>query len=73
MQTLGIDPRINSGDIRPGMGYGGGRLPKDVRAFTASTRQLGVGQSAVLLCAAEEINESRTGVALNLITRAMSD
>ncbi|MFJ3826022.1 UDP-glucose dehydrogenase family protein [Streptomyces nodosus] len=73
VEILGIDPRIGSGGMRPGIGYGGGCLPKDVRAFTASARQLGVEQAATLLRAAEVINENRTDVALGLITRALGD
>ncbi|MFJ4684717.1 UDP-glucose dehydrogenase family protein [Streptomyces sp. NPDC088789] len=73
VEILGIDPRIGSGGMRPGIGYGGGCLPKDVRAFTASARQLGADQAATLLRAAEVINESRTDVALGLITRALGD
>ncbi|MEU6371115.1 hypothetical protein ABZ876_36845 [Streptomyces sp. NPDC046931] len=73
VEILGIDPGIGSGGMRPGIGYGGGCLPKDVRAFTASARQLGAGQAAALLRAAEKINESRTDVALDLITRALGD
>ncbi|MER7734546.1 UDP-glucose/GDP-mannose dehydrogenase family protein [Streptomyces erythrochromogenes] len=70
VDILGIDPRIGSGGMRPGIGYGGGCLPKDVRAFTASARRLGADRAAALLRAAEEINETRTDVALDLVTRA---
>ncbi|MFG3282041.1 UDP-glucose dehydrogenase family protein [Streptomyces sp. NPDC048111] len=73
VDILGIDPRIGADGMRPGIGYGGGCLPKDVRAFTASARQLGADQAATLLRAAEVINEQRTNVALSLITRALSD
>ncbi|WP_435260358.1 UDP-glucose dehydrogenase family protein [Streptomyces sp. 1222.5] len=73
VDILGIDPRIGSGGMRPGIGYGGGCLPKDVRAFTASARQLGAEQAATLLLAAEKVNESRTSVALELITHALGD
>ncbi|MFG3001986.1 UDP-glucose dehydrogenase family protein [Streptomyces sp. NPDC048340] len=73
VDILGIDPRIGSGGMRPGIGYGGGCLPKDVRAFTASARQLGADRAATLLRAAEEINESRTDVALDLIRGALGD
>ncbi|MCF3105363.1 UDP-glucose/GDP-mannose dehydrogenase family protein [Streptomyces roseoverticillatus] len=73
VEILGIDPRIGSVGMRPGIGYGGGCLPKDVRAFTASAAQLGVDQAAALLRAAEKINETRTDVALGLITRALGD
>ena len=71
VKILGIDPRIGSGGMQPGIGYGGGCLPKDVRAFTASARQLGAANAADLLLAAEKINESRTGIALGLITEAL--
>ncbi|MBV9022987.1 MAG: UDP-glucose/GDP-mannose dehydrogenase family protein [Streptomycetaceae bacterium] len=73
VDILGIDPRIGSGGMRPGIGYGGGCLPKDIRAFTASARQLGADQAATLLRAAETINETRTGVAMDLITRALGE
>ncbi|GAA2248564.1 UDP-glucose/GDP-mannose dehydrogenase family protein [Streptomyces amakusaensis] len=71
VEILGVDPRIGAGGMRPGIGYGGGCLPKDVRAFTASARRLGATDAALLLRAAEQINENRTGVALDLITRAL--
>lgn len=73
VDILGIDPRIGAGGMRPGIGYGGGCLPKDVRAFTASARHLGADQAAALLRAAEVINEQRTDVALDLITHALGD
>ncbi|MEU6331856.1 UDP-glucose/GDP-mannose dehydrogenase family protein [Streptomyces sp. NPDC047049] len=73
VDILGIDPRIGSGGMQPGIGYGGGCLPKDVRAFTASARALGADNAAALLCAAEVINEQRTDVALGLITRALGE
>ncbi len=73
VEILGIDPRIGAGGMQPGIGYGGGCLPKDVRAFTASARQLGADRAAALLRAAEEINEDRILVALGLITRALGN
>ncbi|WP_405088872.1 UDP-glucose dehydrogenase family protein [Microbispora sp. NBC_01389] len=73
VDILGIDPRIGSGGMRPGIGYGGGCLPKDIRAFTASARQLGADHAATLLRAAEKINENRTSVAMGLITCALGD
>ncbi|WTU55551.1 nucleotide sugar dehydrogenase [Streptomyces sp. NBC_00056] len=73
VDILGIDPRIGAGGMRPGIGYGGGCLPKDVRAFSACARQLGAEQAATLLRAAEEINENRTNTALRLITRALGE
>ncbi|MEW1635395.1 UDP-glucose/GDP-mannose dehydrogenase family protein [Streptomyces sp. NPDC093801] len=72
VDILGIDPRIGSGGMRPGIGYGGGCLPKDVRAFTASARRLGADRAATLLRAAEEVNESRADVAMDLVNRALA-
>ncbi|WP_042422316.1 UDP-glucose dehydrogenase family protein [Streptacidiphilus anmyonensis] len=72
VDILGIDPRIGAGGMRPGIGYGGGCLPKDVRAFTASARQLGADQAAALLLAAERINDNRVLVAMDLITVALA-
>ncbi|RKE02876.1 UDP-glucose/GDP-mannose dehydrogenase family protein [Streptomyces sp. TLI_171] len=71
VDILGIDPRIGAAGMRPGIGYGGGCLPKDVRAFTASARQLGADRAADLLLAAERINEYRTATAMALITSAL--
>ncbi|WP_433241511.1 UDP-glucose dehydrogenase family protein [Streptosporangium sp. CA-135522] len=73
VEILGIDPRIGAGGMRPGIGYGGGCLPKDLRAFTASARQLGADRAASLLLAAEQINETRIDVAMGLITSALGD
>ncbi|MET9182899.1 UDP-glucose/GDP-mannose dehydrogenase family protein [Kitasatospora aureofaciens] len=73
VEILGIDPRIGAGGMQPGIGYGGGCLPKDIRAFTASARKLGATDAAELLRAAEKINESRTTVAMDLITDVLGD
>ncbi|MCS0600359.1 UDP-glucose/GDP-mannose dehydrogenase family protein [Streptomyces sp. LP11] len=73
VDILGIDPRIGSGGMQPGIGYGGGCLPKDVRAFTASARALSAEGAVSLLRAAEVINEQRTDVALRLIERALGE
>ncbi|MER7759445.1 UDP-glucose/GDP-mannose dehydrogenase family protein [Streptomyces sp. NPDC097619] len=71
VEILGIDARIGRGSMSPGIGYGGGCLPKDVRAFTASARDLGAEAAARLLRAAEEINEARVPVALALVADAL--
>src|SRR6516165_9091112 len=40
---LGHDVRIGRRFLSPGLGFGGGCLPKDIRAFTARATELGVG------------------------------
>ncbi|WP_405759908.1 UDP-glucose/GDP-mannose dehydrogenase family protein [Streptomyces sp. NBC_01420] len=70
-EAIGVDPRIGRGGLNAGPGYGGGCLPKDVRAFTASARTLGATEAATMLRAAEEVNESRPTAALKLIEQTL--
>ncbi|WFB11336.1 nucleotide sugar dehydrogenase [Streptomyces sp. LX-29] len=70
-EAIGLDPRIGRGGLNAGPGYGGGCLPKDVRAFTASAEALGALDAASLLRAAEHVNESRPAAALRLIEETL--
>jgi UDPglucose 6-dehydrogenase len=54
--ALGHDERIGRRFLTPGLGYGGGCLPKDVRAFNAVAEELGVGSLATLLTEVDVIN-----------------
>jgi UDPglucose 6-dehydrogenase len=54
--ALGHDARIGSASLRPGLGFGGGCLPKDIRAFMARAGDLGVGQSLAFLREMDAIN-----------------
>lgn len=71
VEALGIDPRIGAKGMMPGIGFGGGCLPKDVRAFTASAHQLGVEDAERLLLAAESVNETRPDMAVRLVEDAL--
>lgn len=51
---MGLDSRIGSRFLRPGIGYGGSCFPKDVAAFRSVAEQLGVDFS--LLTEVEKIN-----------------
>jgi UDPglucose 6-dehydrogenase len=55
-QALAADRRIGEGFLAAGLGYGGGCLPKDVRAFRAAAQRLGVRSLAELLGEVDEIN-----------------
>jgi UDPglucose 6-dehydrogenase len=53
---LGLDARIGSRFLNPGVGYGGGCLPKDTRAFVARAEELGVAGPAAMLREVDAIN-----------------
>ena len=54
--ALGLDVRIGRGFLNAGLGFGGGCLPKDIRAFAARAGELGVNSAVALLREVEEIN-----------------
>jgi UDPglucose 6-dehydrogenase len=58
-EILGADPRIGESFLRAGLGFGGGCLPKDIRAFMARSAELGVDSAAGLLREVEKINLRR--------------
>ncbi|GIE98109.1 UDP-glucose dehydrogenase family protein [Paractinoplanes rishiriensis] len=55
-QSIGYDARIGARFLSAGLGFGGGCLPKDIRAFTARAEELGVGRSLNFLREVDEIN-----------------
>jgi len=55
-EILGADPRIGAAFLRPGLGFGGGCLPKDIRAFMANATELGVGDALAFLRDVDSIN-----------------
>ena len=54
--ALGLDARIGRLYLDAGLGFGGGCLPKDIRALMARADELGVQQAATLLRAVEAVN-----------------
>ncbi|MEV0419897.1 UDP-glucose dehydrogenase family protein [Streptosporangium canum] len=68
--AIGIDTRIGHGGMRPGIGYGGGCLPKDVAAFTHRVGELGARHAHELLSAVESVNAGRPLAAVELIEKA---
>ena len=55
-RILGLDVRIGDRFLSPGVGYGGGCLPKDTRAFVARAEELGLGEPARVLREVDAIN-----------------
>lgn len=58
-EAIGMDARIGKKFLRNGIGFGGGCLPKDIRALTARAEELGVGESVDFLKAVDAINLRR--------------
>jgi UDPglucose 6-dehydrogenase len=65
-EILGADPRIGPAFLRAGLGFGGGCLPKDIRAFIARAAELEAGQALSFLREVEAINLRRRARAVDL-------
>lgn len=57
--AIGMDERIGNKFLRSGLGFGGGCLPKDIRAFVARAEELGVGSALDFLVSVDEVNLRR--------------
>jgi UDPglucose 6-dehydrogenase len=57
--AIGHDPRIGPRGMSAGLGFGGGCLPKDVRALIAQAEELGIAESFELLRAVDGFNTRR--------------
>ncbi|MCY1695883.1 UDP-glucose dehydrogenase family protein [Curtobacterium sp. SL109] len=57
--AIGHDARIGRKFLNAGLGFGGGCLPKDIRAFQARATELGVGESLAFLADVDAINLRR--------------
>ncbi len=55
-KAIGYDPRIGHRFLQAGIGFGGGCLPKDIRAFMARSEELGAQQALEFLREIESIN-----------------
>ena len=55
-KAIGYDPRIGNKFLQAGIGFGGGCLPKDIRAFMARAEELGAKQALEFLREIDAIN-----------------
>ena len=58
-EALSYDERIGGKFLHAGLGFGGGCLPKDIRAFLARSGELGVDQALTFLKEVDAINMRR--------------
>jgi UDPglucose 6-dehydrogenase len=65
--ALSYDTRIGGRFLRPGLGFGGGCLPKDIRAFAHRAEELGVGQAVAFLHEVDAINRRRRSRTVDLV------
>lgn len=68
--ALGHDPRIGRQFLNAGLGFGGGCLPKDIRAFMARAGELGASQALTFLREVDSINMRRRTRMVELATTA---
>ena len=67
-RILGLDPRIGPHYLSPGIGFGGGCLPKDLRAFASRALELGVETASHLLGAVDDVNSFQRQRAVDAAT-----
>lgn len=70
-EAIGYDERIGSKFLRAGIGFGGGCLPKDIRAFMARAGELGADQALTFLREIDSINMRRRGQMVEMAREAL--
>jgi UDPglucose 6-dehydrogenase len=70
-EAIGYDERIGNKFLRNGIGFGGGCLPKDIRAFMARAEELGVGKAVDFLDDVDHINLRRRARVVDLLKREL--
>ena len=69
--AIGHDARIGRRFLNAGLGFGGGCLPKDIRAFIARAEELGVDQAVAFLKDIDDINQRRRARTVDLAEEVM--
>jgi UDPglucose 6-dehydrogenase len=71
-EALSYDDRIGGRFLHAGLGFGGGCLPKDIRAFMARADELGVDQALSFLREVDAINERRRARMVDLARESVA-
>jgi UDPglucose 6-dehydrogenase len=71
--AIGFDARIGRKFLNAGVGFGGGCLPKDIRAFTARAEELGRGESVAFLKQIDSINLRQRDRVVQLVVDALGN
>jgi UDPglucose 6-dehydrogenase len=72
-KAIGYDPRIGSRFLQAGIGFGGGCLPKDIRAFMARAEELGASQAVEFLKEIDAINLRARQRIIELVRKDLTD
>jgi len=72
-KAIGYDPRIGSRFLQAGIGFGGGCLPKDIRAFMARAGELGADQALEFLREIDSINLRARQRVIELVRKDLTD
>lgn len=70
-EAIGYDPRIGNRFLAAGLGFGGGCLPKDIRAFMARAGELGAEDAVAFLREVDQINLRRRAATVDLAREAL--
>ena len=70
-EAIGYDDRIGRKFLRAGVGFGGGCLPKDLRAFRARGEELGVHEETAMFREVERINLGQRKRVAKLVREAV--
>ena len=71
MRGVALDARIGDAYLRPGLGFGGSCLPKDVRALAEAARTRGMAPA--LLDAAANVNQRQVSIVLRRIAALVGE
>ncbi|CAB4625479.1 unannotated protein [freshwater metagenome] len=72
-KAIGYDPRIGNKFLQAGIGFGGGCLPKDIRAFMARAEELGAKQALEFLREIDAINLRARLRVIDVVRSELSD